>query len=142
MWYFWLFMVPKSLIVFYIMYYPNNMIGAPVNMKAFLLDIGLGLLGMTLIGVQRVFAPRFLGIEKSKNGWIHGMNVFYLKDAKNSSNSLQVDILREEDLIPAEERISECGICWEEFNLPSSEGRNISCSGRVLGLLRKGRRPV
>jgi hypothetical protein len=80
MWYFWSFMVPKSLIVFYIVYYPENIVGAPVDAKSFIVDACVGCFMMTLIGVQKIFKPRFIGNDHSKKGQINGMHVYYLKD--------------------------------------------------------------
>jgi hypothetical protein len=60
MWYFWLFMVPKSMLVFYINYCSYNRIGAPIDLYSLITDLCIGFVLMLLIFLQRVFRPRFI----------------------------------------------------------------------------------
>lgn len=64
MWYFWLFMVPKSMVVFYINYCSFNRIGAPIDFKSLITDLCIGFVLMLLIFLQRIFRPRFIWKKK------------------------------------------------------------------------------
>lgn len=143
MWYFWLFMVPKSMVVFYINYCSYNRIGAPIDFKSLITDLCIGFVLMLLIFLQRVFRPRFIWKKKSQKTWIHGMKLTYLRDhiaalevspqKKGSASTSQIsksvfggsntstatnlmettEITTVTALEP--ERVYECGICWERL---------------------------
>lgn len=155
MWYFWSFMVPKSLIVFYIVYYPDNLIGAPINTFGFFKDICLGVIGLALIILQRVLKPRFLGKERSSKGWINGMDIFYIRPSQHNSSSHHNNTLHKDLLSTPSTQITvningeaqtedhqlQCGICWEEFGALETK-KSKGLWRKMKNLFFKGRRPV
>jgi hypothetical protein len=101
-WYFWMYMVPKSFVLFYIYFYPGNLQINPINYKDFGKIMISGLVLFCLILVQKFWSPRF------------GL---YLTKREREMERLRARSVLVEKLIRemGEGFDGQCAICWAEL---------------------------
>lgn len=141
MWYFWLYLVPKSFVVFYIIYFSYNLTGVPADLKTLLLDLCIGGALLFMVFLQKIFRPRFIfkSEHKGQQLWVEGMKVTDLDNimetqelvskktnissdatlnlnqtpSSKHNNSLQLQAF-----LSCKDKI-ECGICWDVIHVTS-----------------------
>lgn len=115
LWFFWSYMVPKSLIMFYIYYYPYNLLLNPIDIKDFSIIILTGGVLFGLILLQKFWSPRF-GI---------------LTDGERRMKRYVPRVMSIEEILNEKEKDKNkhfledfCAICWVSFDQDEHSNNN------------------
>lgn len=106
LWFFWMYMIPKTLIILYIFYWPYNLVLNPVDVKELSIIISVGVFLYGILLVQKYWSPRFGFMTNAERKLRKRIpKVMSIEEALNSNNERTLNLI--DDF---------CAICWMNFS--------------------------
>lgn len=118
LWFFWMYMIPKTLIILYIFYWPYNLVLNPIDIKELTIIVSVGVFLYGIILVQKYWSPRFGFMTDAERRLMKRVpKVMSIEEALSSNNEKRRNLL--DDF---------CAICWMNFSHKDVEEKICSKS--------------